>query len=61
MSERIVGPVAFDHRYAVLRISPLHQQAEIKPSRASTDTDYTHDPSLSANHAILQRRKLFSS
>jgi hypothetical protein len=30
----------------VLRVSTLHQEAEIEPGRSSADTDYAHDPSL---------------
>ncbi|MCP3398801.1 hypothetical protein [Bradyrhizobium sp. CCGB20] len=28
-------------------MATLHQEAEVEPGRAATDTDYAHDPSLS--------------
>ncbi|MCY1222964.1 hypothetical protein D9M72_350730 [compost metagenome] len=41
-AEGVVGPVALDHDDLIGRILQLHQQAEIQPCRATTNTKHSH-------------------
>ena len=43
-AERVVRPVALDHRDLMRRVLLLHQEGEIEAGRAAADTDNAHLP-----------------